>query len=109
MSTKYALGGPSEALKRLVTCANAEPPKAKRVIFLVVRCRRCLQHTTGGDKREYSLTLPAIQWTWLQQVKERSRHATVGKTIRIIVDFYRPICDGEEEFERCLFAVPQQD
>mmetsp|Transcript_68844 Transcript_68844/g.128488 ORF Transcript_68844/g.128488 Transcript_68844/m.128488 type:complete len:177 (-) Transcript_68844:158-688(-) len=89
----------SEALQAVINFANAETPKAKKQIFLVVRCRRCLQHTTGGEKRPYQVELPGQQWQWLQLVGERCRHASVGKTLRIIVDFYMPLCKEREDFE----------
>eukprot|EP00929_Paragymnodinium_shiwhaense_P096672 TRINITY_DN5835_c0_g1_i1.p1 TRINITY_DN5835_c0_g1~~TRINITY_DN5835_c0_g1_i1.p1 ORF type:complete len:242 (-),score=68.66 TRINITY_DN5835_c0_g1_i1:460-1185(-) len=93
------------ALRRLVELSNGEPPKTKQQIFLVVRCHRCLQHTRGGDKKECQIMLPELQWRWLEAVRERSRHATLGKTLRIIIDFYKPICEKDREFERAVFQV----
>jgi len=92
------------ALQRLVDAANREPPKAKRQIFLVVRCRRCLQHTRGGEKKEYLIRLPEHHWTWLEGVQARCKHASVGKTLRIIVDFYKPVCEGDVDFAARLFT-----
>jgi len=90
---------PSQALEAVVNFTNGEPAKAKKQIFLVVRCRRCLQHTTGGEKRPFQVSLPATQWLWLNAVRERCRHASVGKTLRIIIDFYMPICKESQDFE----------
>jgi len=103
--SKYDLASVSETLGRLVVRANAEPPKAKKQIFLMVRCHRCLQHTRGGDKRDYTIELPAHQWLWLDGVRERCSHSSMAKTLRIIVDFYRPLCDADEDFERALLSV----
>jgi len=92
------------ALQRLVDRANREPPKAKRQIFLSVRCRRCLQHSRGGAKKEYVIGLPQHHWTWLEGVQNRSKHASIGKTLRIIVDFYKPICEADGGFAAQLFG-----
>jgi len=101
---KHGLDTAGVALQRLVDRANAETPKCKRHIFLIVRCTRCLQHTRGGDKRDREIELPEHQWQWLRAVCERSRHSTVGKTIRIIVDFYMPLCQEDPAFEAALMA-----
>jgi len=102
LAQRHGLPTTGAALSCLVDRANAEPPKFKRHIFLVVRCVRCLQHTRGGDKRDRELELPADQWQWLRAVCERSRHASLGKTIRIIVDFYMPLCKEDLAFEAAL-------
>mmetsp|Transcript_24643 Transcript_24643/g.73291 ORF Transcript_24643/g.73291 Transcript_24643/m.73291 type:complete len:217 (+) Transcript_24643:79-729(+) len=104
LAQRFGLASASVALSALVDRANAEPPKFKRHIFLVVRCVRCLQHTRGGDKRDRELELPAAQWQWLRAVSERSRHASLGKTIRIIIDFYMPLCKEDPAFEAALVA-----
>lgn len=95
------------ALRRLIDFCNREPPKAKKHIFMTVRCRRCLQHTRGGDKREYVMQLPTIHWQWLESVQQRCQHPTVGKTIRIMIDFYKPLCEGDSDFERAIFQAMQ--
>lgn len=92
------------ALQRLEEAANREPPKSKRQIFLTVRCRRCLQHTRGGAKKECLVRLPQAHWTWLEGVQARCKHASVGKTLRIIVDFYKPLCQDDDIFTASLFA-----
>lgn len=92
------------ALQRLEEAANREPPKSKRQIFLSVRCRRCLQHSRGGAKEECLVRLPQAHWTWLEGVQARCKHPTVGKTLRIIVDFYKPLCQDDEIFASSLFA-----
>lgn len=92
------------ALERLVDLANSEPAATKKKLFLVVRCHRCLQHTRGGAKHDYSVTLRDEQWQWLNAVRERSKHPTVGKTLRIIIDFYRPILERDVSLEQTVFA-----
>lgn len=101
--------GADQALEKLIDRANVETPHCKRTIFLTIRCRRCLQHTRGGDKRDYEITLPEHQWTWLENVQARSRHPTVGKTVRILLDFYIPLCLHDEDFEQALFQCPKRD
>ncbi|CAE8612095.1 unnamed protein product [Polarella glacialis] len=92
-----------QGLRQLIDCSNREPPKTKKTIFLTVRCRRCLQHTRGGDKREYEIELPADQWQWLESVKERCTHSSVSKTIRIMIDFYKPLCEFDAVLEQAIF------
>mmetsp|Transcript_54242 Transcript_54242/g.122366 ORF Transcript_54242/g.122366 Transcript_54242/m.122366 type:complete len:186 (-) Transcript_54242:111-668(-) len=107
LADRHGMTGASQrmALELLVNLANREPPQTKKMIFLVVRCHRCLQHTRGGEKRDCPITLPMQQWQWLEGVRERCKHPTVGKTLRIIVDFYRPILDKDPKFERQVFAA----
>lgn len=90
----------SSALQKLLQWANAEPPAAKRKIFMVIRCRRCSAGARGGSKTDHSLALPAEQWQWLQNVKERCGHASLAKTVRIIVDFYMPLCQADPAVEQ---------
>jgi hypothetical protein len=99
----FQLRDASEALERLVDRANGETSHAKRIIFLSVRCHRCLQHTRGGEKVDLAVTLPLHQWTWLENVQMRSQHPTVSKTLRIICDFYAPLCEKDATFEKCIF------
>ncbi|CAK0854362.1 unnamed protein product, partial [Prorocentrum cordatum] len=91
--------GMSSVLQKLLHWANSEPPAAKRKIFLVIRCRRCSAGARGGAKSDHLLALPAEQWQWLQNVKERCGHASVAKTVRIIVDFYMPMCQADPALE----------
>jgi hypothetical protein len=95
----------SGVLARLVDWANTEPPPAKKHLFLVIRCRRCSAGAKGGVKTAHDISLHSLQWQWLENVRERSKHASVGKTLRIIIDFYMPLCEADEAFEqRCLRA-----
>jgi len=101
-SDKYGLSSPSDVLARLIDQANGEPPKVKRMLFLVVRCRRCLQHSRGGDKFDHQFSLSSLHWQWLAGVCARCHHSSVAKTLRIILDFYMPLCKGDADFEQAL-------
>lgn len=90
----------SRAMSRLVDWANAEPSDAKKKLFTVIRCRRCSAGAKGGIKRDHHIELASRQWQWLENVRERCRHASVGKTLRIIVDFYMPLCTEDPAFEQ---------
>jgi hypothetical protein len=109
LATRYGFTGAADAsslaLRKLVDLANGEGPKVKKQIFLIVRCHRCLQHTRGGDKEDSAVVLPEMQWQWLAGVQERCRHPTVGKTIRILIDFYKPIFEKDDVFERAIFGA----
>merc|ERR1711879_1079483 len=91
--------------EKLIDLANREPSQTKRIIFLQVRCHRCLQHSRGGDKRDYDVELVDRHWQWLENVRQRSKHPTLGKTIRILVDFYKPICEKDKDFECAVFKA----
>lgn len=95
----------SRAISRLVDWANAEPADAKKRLFTVIRCRRCSAGAKGGIKRDHHIELASRQWQWLQNVRERCRHASVGKTLRIIVDFYMPLCTEDPAFEQKVLRV----
>lgn len=102
---RHGFEGMSSVFKHLVDWANAEPAAAKKQLFLVVRCRRCSAGAKGGVKRDHPLALPARQWQWLQNVQERCKHVSVGKTLRILVDFYMPLCKEDHDFERRLLQL----
>lgn len=95
-------------LEKLIEVANREPSQTKRIIFLQVRCHRCLQHSRGGDKRDYDVQLSEQQWRWLENVRERSKHPTLGKTLRILMDFYKPICEKDADFEHVVFTAAEK-
>lgn len=99
VAAKHGHSSISGPLRRLVDQANAEPPDAKKTLFLVIRCRRCSAGAKGGVKNEHDISLSHAQWQWLESVKTRSKHASVAKTVRIIVDFYMSICRDDPGFE----------
>lgn len=93
------------AMDRIVTWANAEPPEVKKKLFLVIRCRRCSAGAKGGVKHDHDIELPVKQWLWLENVRERCKHASVGKTLRILVDFYMPLCKEDSAFEQRILRA----
>merc|ERR1719230_2576982 len=95
----------SGPISRLIDWANAESPETKKKLFLVVRCRRCSAGAKGGVKRDHSIMLSARQWQWLEAVRARSKHASIGKTLRIIVDFYMAFCKEDSAFEQKLLRA----
>jgi len=95
----------SALMRRLIDWANAEPPEAKKHIFLVIRCRRCSAGARGGVKSNHDLELRTEQWQWLESVRGRCGHASVGKTVRIITDFYMPLCQEDSTFEQKVLRV----
>jgi hypothetical protein len=95
----------SRVFSRLVDQANSEPPEAKKKLFLVIRCRRCSAGAKGGVKTDHSVEFSIKQWQWLENVRERCRHASVGKTLRIIVDFYMPLCKDDASFEQSILRI----
>lgn len=100
---------PWHMLEKLIEVANREPSQTKRIIFLQVRCHRCLQHSRGGDKRDYDVELSEQKWQWLENVRQRSKHPTLGKTLRILMDFYKPICEKDAKFEHAMFAAAEEN
>jgi hypothetical protein len=90
----------SGILSRLVDWANTEAPESKKKLFLVIRCRRCSAGAKGGVKWDRNIELTSRQWQWIENVRQRSHHASIGKTLRIIVDFYMPLCKDDAEFEQ---------
>jgi len=97
--------GMEGVIGRLVERAHTEPPEAKKKLFLQVRCRRCSAGAKGGVKRDCQIELPSRLWQWLENVKVRSKHASIGKTLRIIVDFYMPLCKEDSSFEQKLLRA----
>jgi hypothetical protein len=100
-----SLSSTSSVISRLVNHANSEPPEMKKKLFLVVRCRRCSAGAKGGVKHDREIELTHGQWQWLDNVRERCHHASVGKTLRIIVDFYMPLCREDTAFEQKLLRL----
>lgn len=102
---RHGHSGFSGVFSRLVDWSNTEPPEAKKKLFLVVRCRRCSAGAKGGVKRDHDIMLTARQWQWLEAVRARSKHASIGKTLRIIVDFYMAFCKEDSSFEQKLLRA----
>jgi len=102
---KHSFSGLSTVFGHLVDYANTESPESKKKLFLQVRCRRCSAGAKGGVKRDREIELSGQQWQWLENVQGRCKHASVGKTLRIIVDFYMPLCKEDSAFEQKLLRI----
>jgi len=102
---QHGHSGLSGVFSRLIDWANTETPEAKKQLFLVIRCRRCSAGAKGGVKRDRDIELPSRQWQWLENVRGRCKHATIGKTLRIIVDFYMPLCKDDSTFEQKILRA----
>jgi len=98
----------SSVLQKLLNWVNGETPAAKKKIFLVIRCRRCSAGARGGVKTDHQVELPVKQWEWLENVKERCGHASVAKTVRIIVDFYMPLCQADLAMEEKMLRAGRE-
>jgi len=102
----------SGVFERLIDWANTETPEVKKKLFLQVRCRRCSAGAKGGVKRDRDIQLSTRQWQWLENVQGRCKHASVGKTLRILVDFYMPFCKEDYAFEQKILrrgVAPRTD
>jgi len=95
---EYGHANLSGVISRLIDWANTEAPELKKKMFLVIRCRRCSAGAKGGVKRDRDIELSSQQWQWLENVRGRCKHASIGKTLRIIVDFYMPLCKDDSDF-----------
>ena len=90
---------------RLILQANREDNKRKKFIFRVVRCDNCTQSSTGGYKVPLQLELDAMHAKWLENVFEKCNHASVDKTLRILLDFYISVVLKDDEMERRFFSA----
>eukprot|EP00121_Abeoforma_whisleri_P010951 Awhi_evm1s10098 len=98
----------SWAISQLINHCNQEEKKIKRLIFRVIRCQNCTQATTGGFKAQVTVDLEKIHLQWLQMVKVNCDHASVDKTIRIMLDFYIALAKKDSNLES-LFFNPKHD
>ena len=89
----------SDVLGTLVVYCNSEDAARKKVIFRNPRCRRCTAATQGGKKAASVLGLDPAHVAWLGRTAERCNHPTVGKTVRILLDWYK-LYAGNECWER---------
>ena len=97
----------SWVVTRLILQANREDNKRKKFIFRVVRCDNCTQSSTGGYKVPLQLELDAMHAKWLENVFEKCNHASVDKTLRILLDFYISVVLKDDDMERRFFgAIP---
>ena len=93
----------SSVVTRLIVQANKEDNKRKKFIFRVVRCDNCSQSSTGGYKVDVELELDLLHTKWLDNVHIKCNHASVDKTLRIILDFYIGVVLKDGEMENRFF------
>ena len=74
--------------------------KRKKFIFRVVRCDNCSQSSTGGYKVQVNLELDSLHIKWLDNVHKKCNHASVDKTLRIILDFYIGVVLKDNKMEK---------
>lgn len=86
---KYGYGSVSAILSILIHFCNRESKARKGVVFRNPRCRRCTAATTGGKKTLITLGLSAEHWAWLSSISAKCNHASVDKTLRILLDWYK--------------------
>lgn len=84
-------GSPDQLLRELIDRANRESKARKKLIFKIIRCLHCHQGVRAGfiPKVDLDMCIYEHQMEWLKLVKEHCGHASVEKTVRIILDFYR--------------------
>ena len=94
----------SWVVSRLIVQANKEDNKRKKFIFRVIRCDNCTQSSTGGYKVQIKLALKALHTKWLHNVCKKCSHASVDKTLRILLDFYIGVVLKDGEMEHLFFG-----
>jgi hypothetical protein len=88
MMHRFQYESVTAVLGTLIHYCNKESSARKKWIFKTPRCRRCSQSTTGGPKVTARVGINALHWEWLTSVQERCAHASVDKTLRILIDAY---------------------
>jgi len=102
--TSDLLDGRSWAITNLVTQANKEDKKTKKLIFRIVRCFNCQQgNPTGGEKTQISFDMRPLHLKWMENVHKQCGHSSVDKTMRILVDFYMSYAKKDAQLEEKLF------
>ena len=100
------LNGASWMVQRLIIQANKETKKMKHFIFRIIRCENCTQSSTGGKKVQVDLSLRAEHLQWMENVHRACEHASVDKTLRILLDFYISQAQKNEALESKWFSPP---
>ena len=96
--------GPSWMVTRLILQANNESKKTKSHIFRVVRCHNCSQSSTGGTKVGIELSLRKEHVRWMENVYKACQHASIDKTMRILLDWYMALAMKDHEAEELFFG-----
>ena len=99
---KYS-DGASWMVTRLILQANKETKKTKSHIFRVVRCHNCSQSSTGGTKVSINLSLRDEHVKWMNNVSKACKHASLDKTMRILLDWYMALAMKDQEAEDLFF------
>ena len=96
--------GASWMVTRLILQANSETKKTKSHIFRVVRCHNCSQSSTGGTKVDIELSLRKEHVQWMENVYKACKHASIDKTMRILLDWYMALAMKDHEAEELFFG-----
>lgn len=103
---RYGFDDVDEVLRHLIYLANSESKPIKKLIFKTVRCLHCHvgaradQHkkvplgTVSGANNNTELdntkiAIHTFHYEWLSRVTEICKIASVGKCVRIIIDYYQ--------------------
>ena len=81
----------SDLVSGYINAVELSNNKQQALIFKQIRCGRCSQSFTGGAKTTVALTLAQWQIDWLDTMKQRFRHKSRDKTLRILLDFLHMI------------------
>ena len=85
----------SNVVGRLIEVCNREDRKTKKEIFRVIRYHNCSQASTGGSKVDIELALPTHHVEWMTKVRMGCTHASVDKTLRILLEWYIAMCASD--------------
>ena len=86
---RFHYGSVSAVLSILILFCNREAKERKATIFRTPRCRRCTSATTGGKKVVVRMGFSDEHWHWLTNTSTRCGHASVDKTVRVLLDWYK--------------------
>lgn len=109
MQAKYQLSSRQEAFRCVINHANLETAAAKRMIFTELRCFRCTQSSMGGTKHAHTMGVYPHQLTWLTNVCDRCKHASVDKTVRIMLGMCACELRHEDSETNCCVLLLSMD
>jgi hypothetical protein len=103
-AAEYGFCDSSELLRHLIFAANIETKPRKKLIFKIIRCLHCHAGARAGfiPKKPLDLQVYGFQMAWLNSVGKTCGHPDVGKTVRILIDFYKKKDDDETSFENLM-------
>jgi len=86
----------TDLAEALIKNANQQSVEVKKYIFRVVRCSNCGSGALrGGLKTEHVLSLEGDYIKYLELVQAKCDHASLDKTLRIILDYYIGKCAAD--------------